>query len=840
MTMTPKTFKQTMLASFIGLAVFLMYGGTVNAAQADDPFFTKQTNLQQIGMNEAWDVTNDNNGMIIAIVDTGVDLSHPDLKPNLVKGINLIQPSLPPDDDNGHGTNVAGIIGAVGNNDRGITGMLWKARMMPIKALEADGSGDEQKLGEGIRYAVDHGAKIVVLSLGLNKYSAYLSDIVKYAEERDVLLVAATGNEGNRVKYPAAYPTVLAVGGVNEDGRVDARSNTGLEVDIAAPWNVFTTGLGGTYENKDGTSMAAPQVAAAAALLWGQHPELKAHEIRQRIRQTADDLNAKGWNPSSGYGLLRVDRLLTEPFTADMYEPNQRKDQAKSISISKKITAAFAGGTDADWYYVEAPYDGTVNVTFDIDPGQTVNVQHTDASGVLTSKSVQNGQTVPFKVTKGRSYFQFQLKERSFTSLVPYQLTTSFEIYRDPFEDNDKQYKAYVLPSRSQTIKGTLHQYHDADWFEFPVEQSGSIRVTLSVDTARIDPVLLVQRQGERSVTIDKGGDGVTESYELPEVFPGSYYIRVTNVKEYESPVVGEYTLKIEYKAKLIDPNEPNDRPYQATAVSLNTPYSGLLDKPNDVDWFQFRVEEDSYVQIGVSDILSSVQIYMTLYDGTLKMMAGSMNDFADSQKLSGRFDPGTYYVKLTSNRPFDQQMYQLLVDARPLTGGFSDIRGHWGQEAIVRLSSRQVINGYDDYTFQPDRPITRAEATAVLSRAFQLNKERSIAYSDVRSSHWAYGYIAKAAQAGVIEGYPDRTFGPDQPVTRMEMTAMLARSLNMSGKLRGQVPFSDIEESYWGSGLLKQMKAEGLVRGYDDGTFRPDQQATRAEFVQLLSQALP
>ncbi len=336
MTMNPKTFKQTMIASFTGLAIFLTCSGTVFAAQADDPFLTKQSNLQQIHMSEAWDVTQENTGMTIAIVDTGVQLSHPDLKPNLVKGVNLIQPSLPPEDDNGHGTNVAGIIGAVGNNDRGVAGMLWKTRMMPIKALEADGSGDEQKLGEGIRYAVDHGAKIVVLSLGLNKYSAYLSDIVKYAEERDVLLVAATGNEGNRVKYPAAYPTVLAVGGVTENGQIDPRSNTGLEIDVVAPWNVFTTGLGGSYENKDGTSMAAPQVAAAAALIWGRNPEMKAYQIRQWIRQTADDLDASGWDSSTGYGSLRVDRLLTEPFSLDMYEPNQRKDQAKSISISKK------------------------------------------------------------------------------------------------------------------------------------------------------------------------------------------------------------------------------------------------------------------------------------------------------------------------------------------------------------------------------------------------------------------------------------------------------------------------------------------------------------------------
>ncbi|UUZ82595.1 S8 family serine peptidase [Paenibacillus sp. P26] len=218
-------------------------------------------------MSEAWDTAQENRDMVIAIVDTGIDLNHPDLKANLVPGVNLVNPKPPPQDDNGHGTNVAGIIAAVGGNDRGVAGMLWKAKLMPVKALESDGSGGEQKLGEGIRYAVDHGAKIVVLSLGLNKYSSYMSDIVRYAEERDVLLVVATGNEGNRVKYPAAYPTVLAVGGVDSDGTVDVRSNTGPEIDVVAPWDVFTTAKGGDYEYKDGTSMAAPQVAARCALL---------------------------------------------------------------------------------------------------------------------------------------------------------------------------------------------------------------------------------------------------------------------------------------------------------------------------------------------------------------------------------------------------------------------------------------------------------------------------------------------------------------------------------------------------------------------------------------------
>ena len=152
---------------------------------------------------------------MVAVVDTGVDLGHPDLVGNLVDGVNLLQPSKKPNDDNGHGTNVAGFIAAVINNDKGIAGIAPNAKIMPIKALEADGTGGEAKLGEGIKYAVDHGAKIVVLSLGLNKYSDYLAGIVQYAEDHNVLLVAAVGNESTSVKYPAAYPTVLAVGGVS-------------------------------------------------------------------------------------------------------------------------------------------------------------------------------------------------------------------------------------------------------------------------------------------------------------------------------------------------------------------------------------------------------------------------------------------------------------------------------------------------------------------------------------------------------------------------------------------------------------------------------------------------
>ncbi|TBL72966.1 S8 family serine peptidase [Paenibacillus thalictri] len=836
--------------SVIGTGIFvsaLPITGTILTSRAyaavvtaTDPLIEKQTYLQQIHIQDAWGVATGNNNLIIAMVDTGVDLTHPDLLPNLVDGANLLHPDELPLDDNGHGTNVAGVMAAAANNDRGGAGILWNAKLMPIKALEADGTGGEAKLGEGIKYAVDHGAKIVVLSLGLNKYSTYLSDIVQYAEDHDVLLVAATGNEGNRVKYPAAYPTVLAVGGMTADKKTDSRSNTGPELDLVAPWDVFTTSLGGGYEYKDGTSMAAPQVAAVAALAWSKYPSMKPYEIRNLLRQKTEPLSGSGWNPISGYGLLRADRVMNEPYSEDMYEPNNRKDQASPISASKMISATFQGGGDADWYSFNAPYNGNVNLLLQTEEGYEVTVNHIQTSGAAQSYTFQAGGKITLPVSKGTNYIQLQLKDRAFTGKLPYRLTTSFDIYKDEFEDNDRQYTAYVLPIRSQTITGTLHQMNDQDWFMLPVEQSGFLRLKLSVDTARIDPVLYVQKQGEKGVTYDLGGDGAVEVMPKTAVFPGNYYIRVSNVKEYTFPVTGEYKLTVEYEAHLIDPNEPNDKPYQATAIKPGAPYDGVIESVTDQDWFLLKINSESFADLHLSGIPENVRLTMTVYDSNLKQLATATNTpGATTTDLSGRWQAGSYYMKLTADKPFDYQMYSLTADVTPLLGGFTDIAGHWAANDILAAVKSNLIEGYSGYKFMPDRTITRAEAAAILVRGFKLTKQKYIGYTDLSANHWAYSFIAKAAQAGIVEGYPDQSFAPDSPVTRMEMTAMMARAMKLSGKQRGAAPFTDTDDNYWGTGVLKQMKAEGWVSGFPDGSFRPEQPATRAEFVTMLEDIL-
>jgi hypothetical protein len=847
---TPYARMRTSLASLLALGIALGFGGAAayaaDPAKPNDPLRVKQTYLDQIHMPEAWAAAAGlpaGPPITVALVDTGVDLTHPDLQGKLTDGYNLLQPNRPPQDDNGHGTNVAGIIAAAANNDKGIAGISPNVRIMPIKALESDGRGDEAKLSEGIRYAVDHGARIVVLSLGLYRYDEELARTVRYAEDRGVLLVAATGNDGNSVNYPAAFPSVVAVGGVDPYNQPEYRSNIGPEIDMVAPYDVFTTALGGGYEAKNGTSMAAPQVAAVAALAWSKYPWMTPYQLRSLLEQTAEDLGGPGWDPYTGFGLLRADRVLQQTYREDPYEPNDQSVNAKTVPVNTMISAEFDGGSDTDWFKLDSPYDGVLTFTLETSDGSGATVVLYDAGlrrqGAYRAAS---GQAVQLPVKRGYSYVKLQAADTRRKTAAGYRFTTDLQIYRDPFEPNDKQYQAYVLPPQSQIVKGTFDHAGDADWFMLSIEQSGRLAIRLSTDTARMDPILLVEKKGEKAVIYDQSGSGGEETASL-EVFPGEYYIRVSNQKDDTNAIMGEYTLSLNYTPKWLDPNEPNDKAYQAASLSPGAVYTGTFEKAGDLDWFQLDAAQESVLELRLTGIPADRTVTTTIVDNSLRTiwsgdstaLENGTAELAHEQHLTS----GIYYIKLQSDRPFSDRPYRLEADLLPLLAGYADIAGHWAESALVEMTQRGIVNGYGNYRFLPDGVVTRAEAAAMLSRALRWTKENPLRFSDVPASHWAYSMIARAAHAGIIDGYPDGTFRPDASVTRIEMAAMIAKSLGLAGKKRGGPPFTDIDENYWGAGILKQLKADGWIGGFPDGTFRPDRQATRAEFLTVLEKIM-
>ncbi|MCG0314767.1 MAG: S8 family serine peptidase [Calditerricola sp.] len=633
----------------------------------NDKLYTEQTSyLHQIRATQAWRVVREAPQVTVAIVDTGVDLVHPDLKPNLVPGVNLVEPDKLPQDDNGHGTALAGIVAAVGNNDIGVSGVLWRVRVMPVKVLDARGEGDDYTVGMGIREAVDRGADVVLLSLGDPIYSQHMKESIAYAEQRGVVVVAATGNRGTRVEYPAAFPTVLAVGAVDSSDRWLHYSNYGPEVDVVAPGTrVYTTALGGGYDYaRDGTSMAAPQVAAVAAMLKALHPQWTPRQIRNQIRLTADDVGLPGWDEKTGFGRLNAYRAVTAVLPADPFEPNNRLPEAHPLPVFGERVGSLPPG-DADWWRVDMPYAGELLLTVEgpqaSAPVRVEAYPNGKAAG-RTAQTLRLAQTVVFNLPKGSSWIKLSAVV-SRGGPIGYALTTKFRIYSDPYEPNDSLQQAKPLSwlGQTATLTGTIHRDGDEDWFQTEITRPGRLDVRVTVDTLRFDPVVGVENPAQAyRREIDEGNvqNGQAEVFSL-EVKPGVYYLRVTNY--YGVSVDGEYTLQVHYTPELPDPAEPNEVSWEAHPLTFGVPVSGTLDSVADFDWYAFSVPERGVVTVRFVEVPPLAGLRLTWYDGEMRLLYdGTITDA--NAAVHRAVVPGRYLLRLQADEGSKYQAYRFVV----------------------------------------------------------------------------------------------------------------------------------------------------------------------------------
>jgi len=225
--------------------------------------------ISELKVEKTWS-RSEGKGVTVAVIDTGCDLDHPDLIDNLVEGYDFIKGSKFPVDKNGHGTHVAGTI-AASNNKRGIVGVAPKAKIMPLRSLGADGSGELKHICEAILYAADNGAQIITMSLGTPSSSIIFKQTLKYAQDKGCVIFCAAGNSGknNDLMYPAKFPETISVGSISNDYRISKFScSRGTELDFLAPGeDVISCVPDDSYANMTGTSMANPFAAGCGALL---------------------------------------------------------------------------------------------------------------------------------------------------------------------------------------------------------------------------------------------------------------------------------------------------------------------------------------------------------------------------------------------------------------------------------------------------------------------------------------------------------------------------------------------------------------------------------------------
>ncbi len=343
----------------------------------NDPRFGRlwglnNSNDADIDAPEAWDVTTGSRDILVAIIDTGVDYDHEDLKDNIWhnpgetgggkenngvdddgngyvddwRGWNFIFKTNDPWDDNGHGTHVAGTVGAVGNNGKGVVGVNWQVSILPLKFLDRNGSGTLADAIPAIIYAADMGAHVLSNSWGGGGFSQALKDAIEYARSKGALFVAAAGNESNDNDRSANYPSnydvdnVVAVAASDRNDKMASFSNYGeTTVDLAAPGvNIWSTKPRDLYQSLNGTSMATPHVSGVAALIWSKFPNLTYRQVFIRLMGSVDRKSAFIGKTVTGGRLNAAKALSTDPLVGFVTQWKNTADTSGPYIVTAEAT----------------------------------------------------------------------------------------------------------------------------------------------------------------------------------------------------------------------------------------------------------------------------------------------------------------------------------------------------------------------------------------------------------------------------------------------------------------------------------------------------------------------
>jgi len=369
----------------------------------NDPWYANwEWHLRKINGPAAWSMNSGSSSVVLAILDTGVDGTHEDLAPKMVAGWNINDNNSDTRDVTGHGTLVAGTAAASSNNAVGVASVAWGCRIMPVRISDSTGSATFSNMASGLTWAADHGARVANLSFRASTSSAVTS-AAQYFQNRGGVVTVAAGNEA--VFEPALdNPYELTVSGSDPNDLLYGWSNTGNNIDLAAPGSAYSTTRGGGYSSVSGTSIAAPIVAGVAALVISNNPNLTGQEVQDTLKQSADDLGTPGWDSSYGWGRVNAERALSgggggggdsTPPNVSFLSPSAGATVSSTLSV--QVDAADNVGVASVTVSVDGASlgsDSTAPYTFTWDTKSSLNGSHTlvataqDAAGNKSTASM--------------------------------------------------------------------------------------------------------------------------------------------------------------------------------------------------------------------------------------------------------------------------------------------------------------------------------------------------------------------------------------------------------------------------------------------------------------------
>ncbi len=583
------------------LSVYVNEQGVLSATPTpNDKLINDQWHLEKIDTYKAWSYLSgytSGSGVLVAIIDTGIDLAHPDLKNNIVGGACFTGENSTGMDNEGHGTHVAGIVAAQANNGIGVSGVAPGASLYAIKVLDRYGSGYTDDIISGVYHAVDIGADVMNMSYGSYYYDYAEEDAVDYAVSNGVVAVAASGNENTFVEhYPSDFESVIAVNATDINDEKSSFSCYGELKDISAPGSdIMSTLYSKTYASFNGTSMASPVVTGVVALMLDADPGLSVSEVKSILYSTTEDLGLPGKDNIFANGRVNAANAVMK--VLDIGD----QDTAYRMVPNRPIFSEIDYSGDIDWFEIQTSSAKPMVVTTDGLSGVSLSVKIFDSS--LTQVGGNSGFTSTYNTTyipdAGETYY-FRIEGNTGQTG-----SYSLEIMQDVIGDTVDSAENMKVGKTSTSF---IENSGDVDFYEFNLGTNSAVTVTLQALDGASYPVKMTVIRGDYVSTIYTGSLTTgTDVRSFTTSADDNYYVKV------------EGTLNASYRLSLV--YDTNGSGFSsARVITAGNCYHGEFETEGDNDYFKFVPTTSGYYFFNSVDPFLDTIAY--LYNGSYNLIA--------------------------------------------------------------------------------------------------------------------------------------------------------------------------------------------------------------------------